>query len=153
MSESAVLLTQAWRSGGYLGSAVCYCISYQRLSKYYPEHRILRLSYYIKLCFIVLEASLAMAFVSLMDSAWRNVAAVIEWSEFGCLFSHGVRIRRHADLLLAAIAFLFSLYVLSFAIDFLHVSRDYHVSMQDVSLLEVPASPKRSVSSQGDNQL
>jgi hypothetical protein len=61
----------------------------------YREHRVLRVSFYIKLVFVVLEIILAIAFVSCTFTGHYNAGAVLEW----------------------IIAFIFSAYVFSFYVD------------------------------------
>ena len=61
----------------------------------YREHRILRISFWIKLVFIIIELLLAIAFVATNSTKNYNVAAILEW----------------------IIAFVFSFYVFSFAVD------------------------------------
>ncbi len=61
----------------------------------YREHRVLRISFWIKLTFVVIEVILAVAFAVCTFKGLTNAGAVIEWT----------------------IAFLFSLYVFSFYID------------------------------------
>jgi len=81
--------------GGYWISAVFICAEYQRLGIKNRDHRILRISFWVKLFFILVELFLAIAFVSLRWTNYRNAAAIVEW----------------------VIAFVFTLYVISFAID------------------------------------
>ncbi|KAJ4302197.1 hypothetical protein N0V88_002333 [Collariella sp. IMI 366227] len=80
---------------GYVLSAVFICWEYHRLGKHYREHRILRLSFYIKLVFVIVEIMLAIAFVSCTFTRNYNPGAVLEW----------------------IIAFIFSAYVFSFYVD------------------------------------
>ncbi|KAL9941973.1 hypothetical protein D7B24_001021 [Verticillium nonalfalfae] len=80
---------------GYLLSAVFICWEYQRLGIKYREHRVLRISFWVKLAFILVEAAIAIAFAVTMRSGNPDVAAVLEW----------------------VVAFVFSFYVFSFAID------------------------------------
>ncbi|EAQ85960.1 hypothetical protein CHGG_07213 [Chaetomium globosum CBS 148.51] len=61
----------------------------------YREHRILRLSFWIKLTFVIIEVLLAIAFVSCTFTRHYNAGAVLEW----------------------VIAFIFSAYVFSFYVD------------------------------------
>ncbi|EER24744.1 hypothetical protein CPC735_000880 [Coccidioides posadasii C735 delta SOWgp] len=82
--------------GGYLLSAVFVCLEYLRLGIHYREHRILTISFWIKLIFIIVELALAIAFgVTGRGRGRKNQAAVIEW----------------------VIAFIFTFYVFSFVID------------------------------------
>lgn len=43
------------------------------------EHRILRASFWIKLVFIIVQVSLAIAFISTLVTSMYNEAAVLEW--------------------------------------------------------------------------
>ncbi|KXJ86547.1 Frag1/DRAM/Sfk1 [Microdochium bolleyi] len=81
---------------GYLASAICICWQYQRLGKQYRiEQPSLRLSFYMKLAFVLVEFVLAVAFVALLFYGRHDAAAVLEW----------------------ILALVFALYVMSFAID------------------------------------
>jgi hypothetical protein len=82
---------------GYIISAIFICAEYQRLGIHYREHRILSISFWIKLGFIFVELSLAIAFGVLGNRGMRNPAAVLEW----------------------VISLIFILYMWSFIIDFL----------------------------------
>ncbi|KAJ5774605.1 hypothetical protein N7457_009501 [Penicillium paradoxum] len=86
---------------GYIVSAIFICAEYFRIGIFYRrEHRILLVSFFIKLAFIVIEVGLAIGFGVCMGSkdAWKqNPGAVLEW----------------------AIAFVFTGYVLSFVVDLL----------------------------------
>ncbi|RTE74443.1 hypothetical protein BHE90_011136 [Fusarium euwallaceae] len=97
--------------GGYLISAVFICSEYQRLGKSmytltsslkhpltrleYREHRMLRLSFWVKLAFILVEFALIIAFGVLSRQKKRDPAAVLEW----------------------IISFIFTFYAVSFVID------------------------------------
>jgi hypothetical protein len=48
-------------SGGYIISAIFICWEYQRLGIHYRQHRILRISFWIKLFFILFEVALAIS--------------------------------------------------------------------------------------------
>ncbi|KAK4229830.1 Frag1/DRAM/Sfk1 family-domain-containing protein [Podospora fimiseda] len=80
---------------GYVLSAVFICWEYQKLGQHYRSHRILRTSFWIKLTFVIIEILLAIAFVSCTFTKHYNAGAVLEW----------------------IIAFIFSAYVFSFAVD------------------------------------
>ncbi|KAL2128903.1 hypothetical protein VTI74DRAFT_8498 [Chaetomium olivicolor] len=80
---------------GYVLSAIFICWEYQRLGKHYREHRILRLSFYIKVIFVVIEVLLAIGFVACTFTKHYNPGAILEW----------------------IIAFIFSAYVFSFYVD------------------------------------
>lgn len=81
--------------GGYWVSAVFICAEYQRLGIKYRQHRILRISFWIKLTFILLEFFLVIAFAATSWTGHRNQAAVLEW----------------------IVAVVFTFYVLSFVVD------------------------------------
>jgi len=83
--------------GGFILSAVFLCAEYQRLGIHYREHRILRISFWVKLAFILVEIVLAAVFVGTTFTHRRNVAAVFEW----------------------IVALVFTFYVLSFLLDLL----------------------------------
>ncbi|KAI0167268.1 Frag1/DRAM/Sfk1 family-domain-containing protein [Pestalotiopsis sp. NC0098] len=80
---------------GYLISAIFICWEYQRLGIRNREHRILRISFWVKLTFVLVELALAIAFAVNNFRKNYNVAAILEW----------------------VIAFIFSFYVFSFFID------------------------------------
>ncbi|EGO61266.1 hypothetical protein NEUTE1DRAFT_77147 [Neurospora tetrasperma FGSC 2508] len=80
---------------GYVISAIFICWEYQRLGMRYREHRVLRISFWVKLAFVVVEIILAVAFASCSYTQHYNPAAVLEWT----------------------IAFIFSFYIFSFWID------------------------------------
>ncbi|EXL79738.1 hypothetical protein FOPG_06500 [Fusarium oxysporum f. sp. conglutinans race 2 54008] len=98
--------------GGYLISAVFICWEYQRLGISesslfnghanltnkpldYREHRILRMSFWVKLTFILVELFLIIAFGVCSRVKKRNAAAILEW----------------------VISFIFTFYAVSFVID------------------------------------
>ncbi|SPJ74056.1 related to FK506 suppressor Sfk1 [Fusarium torulosum] len=81
--------------GGYLISAVFICWEYQRLGINYREHRVLRLSFWVKLTFILVELALIIAFGVCSRVKARNAAAILEW----------------------VISFIFTFYAVSFVID------------------------------------
>lgn len=80
---------------GYLLSAVFLCWEFQRLGKKYRQHRILRLSFWIKLIFVIVELALAIGFGVTQVRGDSNTAAILEW----------------------VVALIFSFYVFSFIID------------------------------------
>ncbi|WPH03623.1 Hypothetical protein R9X50_00650600 [Acrodontium crateriforme] len=90
--------------GGYVISAVFICSEYQRLGIHFREHRILRISFWIKLAFIFIEISLAIAFGVLQYQRKKNRAAILEW----------------------LVSFIFIFYVWSFIIDFLPATQTKH---------------------------
>lgn len=65
--------------GGFLLSAICICVEYQRLGIHYRNHRILRISFWVKLTFILLEVCLAAAFAGTSFTRNRNIGAILEW--------------------------------------------------------------------------
>jgi len=80
---------------GYVLSAIFICWEYQRLGQRWRDHRVLRLSFWLKLAFVVVEIVLAIAFVSCTFTQRYNQGAILEW----------------------VIAFIFSAYVFSFYVD------------------------------------
>ncbi|KAK1835430.1 Frag1/DRAM/Sfk1 family-domain-containing protein [Podospora conica] len=80
---------------GYVLSAIFICWEYQRLGQRWRAHRVLRVSFWVKLVFVVVEILLAIAFVSCTFTQRYNAGAVLEW----------------------VIAFIFSAYVFSFYVD------------------------------------
>lgn len=98
---------------GYIVSAIFICWEYQRLGIHYRQHSVLRLSFWMKLFFILAEVALAVAFgVTSKTHKW-NIAAILEW----------------------VIAFLYGFYVISFFVDFLPALRtknhhSYQTQMQ-----------------------
>jgi D-alanyl-lipoteichoic acid acyltransferase DltB (MBOAT superfamily) len=61
----------------------------------YREHRVLRISFWVKLTFILVEVALIIAFGVTSRIKQRNAAAILEW----------------------VISFIFTFYAISFAID------------------------------------
>ncbi|KAF2810420.1 uncharacterized protein BDZ99DRAFT_462994 [Mytilinidion resinicola] len=90
--------------GGYIVSAIFICAEYQRLGIHFREHRVLRISFWLKLAFILIEIALAVAFGVTSKNGHRNVAAVLEW----------------------IIALIYFFFVLSFFIDFMPAVRTKH---------------------------
>lgn len=86
---------------GYIISAIFLCGEYYRLGIFYrSQHRILLVSFIIKLSFVIIEIALAIAFVTCAkskDTSRKDASAVLEW----------------------AISFVFTGYVLSFLVDLL----------------------------------
>ncbi|KAI1462178.1 Frag1/DRAM/Sfk1 family-domain-containing protein [Annulohypoxylon moriforme] len=80
---------------GYLLSAIFICWEYQRLGKKNRQHRVLRISFWVKLTFVVVELILAIGFIATNFKGLYDSAAILEW----------------------VIAFVFSFYVFSFCID------------------------------------
>jgi len=90
--------------GGYIVSAIFICAEYQRLGIHFREHSVLRISFWLKLSFILVELALAIAFGVTSNKGHHNVAAVLEW----------------------IIALIYFFYVLSFFIDFMPAIRTKH---------------------------
>jgi len=107
-----VILTNISKSGGYIVSAIFICWEYQRLGIHYRQHRVLRISFWIKLTFIFVEVGLAIAFGVLADRDHYNGAAVCEW----------------------VVALVYTFYVWSFAIDFLPAVRTKHYASKETEL-------------------
>ncbi|KAK6376437.1 uncharacterized protein PV06_06011 [Exophiala oligosperma] len=97
---------------GYVLSAVFLCAEYQRLGIHYRSHRILRISFWVKLTFIIVEVILAICFASTSWTGNRNVAAVFEW----------------------IVALVFTFYILSFLLDLLPSVRSTHHTPQGWAL-------------------
>ncbi|GAB7359375.1 hypothetical protein MBLNU230_g6026t1 [Neophaeotheca triangularis] len=86
---------------GYIISAIFICAEYQRLGIHFRSERILRISFWIKLAFIIIEIALAIAFVTLGQQGNYTRAAVLEW----------------------LVSLLYIFYIWSFIIDFLPATR------------------------------
>lgn len=82
---------------GYIISAIFLCAEYQRLGIHYRHHRILAISFWIKLFFIIAEIILAVVFIAMSATERYNVAAIFEW----------------------IVSFVFTFYVFSFIVDLL----------------------------------
>ncbi|OTB05822.1 hypothetical protein M426DRAFT_319502 [Hypoxylon sp. CI-4A] len=80
---------------GYLLSAIFICWEFQRLGHKNRQHRILTISFWIKLIFIIVELGLAIGFAVTNFRGDYNTAAILEWT----------------------IAFVFSFYIFSFYVD------------------------------------
>lgn len=98
---NARLIFSRVSSVGYIISAVLICAEYLRLGIFYrSQHRILLVSFAIKLAFIIVEIGLAIAFgvcAKSNDKSKKNSGAILEW----------------------VISFVFTGYVISFVIDLL----------------------------------
>jgi hypothetical protein len=81
--------------GGFLLSAIFICWEYQRLGIQWRQYRVLGLSFWIKLTFVLVEFFLAIAFVATTWTKHFDAGATIEWT----------------------IAFIFSFYIFSFVVD------------------------------------
>jgi len=101
--------------GGYVISAVFICAEYQRLGVFYREYKVLRISFWMKLFFIIVEVALAIAFGALNRTHTYNAAACVEW----------------------IIAFVYTFWVLSFVVDFLPVM-DVKDHMEEPAISELP---------------
>ena len=86
--------------GGFIISAILICAEYQRLGIHFRQHRILRLSFWFKLVFVVVEICLAAVYAGTAWDNQQNVAAVFEW----------------------IIALIFTFYVLTYFMDLLPAS-------------------------------
>ena len=86
---------------GYIISAIFICAEYQRLGVHFRQHRILRLSFWAKLTFIIVEIILSIVFATTSFKGKKNAAAVFEW----------------------IIALTFAFYVLTFFMDLLPAVR------------------------------
>lgn len=87
--------------GGYVISAIFICAEYQRLGIHFREHRVLRISFWIKLAFIITEVCTGVAFGATQYTGYYNVSAILEW----------------------IIALIYILFVWSFIIDFLPATK------------------------------
>ena len=107
---------------GYIVSAIFICWEYQRLGIHYRHHSILRISFWIKLFFIVTEVCLAIAFAVCSKMDIWNVAAILEW----------------------IVSFIYCIYVGSFVIDFLPALRTkhHHSKQTEVQMLEEGGPPR-----------
>ncbi|KAI9885898.1 MAG: hypothetical protein M1823_002323 [Watsoniomyces obsoletus] len=89
---------------GFVLSAVFICAEYQRLGIHFRQFRVLRMSFWIKLAFIIVEVGLAIGFGVCLGTDQFEVGAVLEW----------------------VIAFIFTFYILVFLIDLLPATRQKH---------------------------
>ncbi|MCJ1371692.1 hypothetical protein MMC20_002911 [Loxospora ochrophaea] len=114
---------------GYLISAIFICAEYQRLGIHFRQHRILRISFWIKLIFIVVEIILAIAFGVCTFRSKQEQGAVLEW----------------------IIALIFTFYVLSFFIDLLPAVRTkHHSAVKGAPELEMGRGPTGTSHSMND---
>ncbi|KAI4201081.1 MAG: hypothetical protein LQ350_003510 [Teloschistes chrysophthalmus] len=103
-SPVIIFLPPLLESAGYVISAIFICAEYQRLGVHFRQHRILRVSFWMKLFFILIEFCLAVVFVGTsFTDGHKNIAAVFEW----------------------IIALIFTFYVLTFFVDLLPASRSH----------------------------
>ncbi|KAF2405523.1 hypothetical protein EJ06DRAFT_468438 [Trichodelitschia bisporula] len=89
---------------GYVLSAIFICIEYQRLGRAFDRSKIIRISFWIKLFFILAEIALAIAFGVANKTKHYNTGAILEW----------------------VIALVYTFYVLSFFVDFIPAVRTKH---------------------------
>jgi len=89
---------------GYVISAIFICAEYQRLGIHYRNHRIIRISFWVKLLFILVEVAFAIVFVATGFTHNKNIAAIFEW----------------------LVALIFTGYILSFLLDLLPSVRTKH---------------------------
>ncbi|KAI0502989.1 hypothetical protein F5B22DRAFT_579593 [Xylaria bambusicola] len=95
---------------GYLISALLLCAEFQLLGRKYRQHRVLRLSFWVKLIFVIVELALAIGFGVLSKREDWNHAAILEW----------------------VIALIFTFYVASFIIDLWPAIRTRHGGRYDL---------------------
>ena len=98
------LHTNTHHSGGYIISSIFVCAEYQRLGIHFRDYRTLRISFWIKLAFVVVEVALAVSFAVTQYQGQWNVSGVLEW----------------------IIALIYILWVWSFILDFLPATRTRH---------------------------
>jgi hypothetical protein len=115
-------------SGGYVISAIFTCAEYQRLGKVHRQFKILRVSFWIKFFFIIVEVVLAIG-----ETAYRSYcylpSANIKTTAFGSL--NRTKHWNAAAVVEWVIALVYSTYVFSFVIDFLPaVKTKHHTSGQ-----------------------
>ncbi|RDW56371.1 hypothetical protein BP5796_13246 [Coleophoma crateriformis] len=91
---------------GYIISAICLCWSYQILGSRYREQPILRMSFWLKLGFIVVEVILAIAFGVCLVQNIYNAGSVLEWT----------------------ISFVFTFYIASFVVDLRPAIKTRHMN-------------------------
>jgi len=115
--------------GGYVISACFTCAEYQRLGVHFQDFKILRISFWMKLFFIVVEVALAIAFGALNRTKHWNSAAVTEW----------------------VIALIYSVWVLSFVIDFLPAARASHYHTDAPNMEEAAIVSSENMEQTGRN--
>ena len=86
---------------GYVVSAIFICAEYQRLGIHFRQHRVLRISFWIKLFFILTEVAFAIVFGVTQKVGHYNISAIFEW----------------------IISLIYIFYVWSFIIDFLPATK------------------------------
>lgn len=109
----------------YIISAIFICWEYQRLGVHHRQHSILRISFWLKLFFIITEVCLVVAFAVCARLRVRTVAAILEW----------------------IVAFIFCIYVGSFFIDFLPALETRHHKSKQTKMqaLEEGMTPPRTM--------
>ncbi|KAF1815510.1 hypothetical protein P152DRAFT_390820 [Eremomyces bilateralis CBS 781.70] len=112
---------------GYVVSAIFACVEYQRLGTHYAHLSILRISFWLKLFFIVTEVALAIAFGALQRVDNWNAAAVLEW----------------------VIALIFTFYLLSFFVDFIPAMHTKHHQSRETSIAMAEAGEGRNGQANG----
>jgi len=121
--------------GGYVFCAVCVCVEHQRLGVHFREFRVLRVSFWLKLTFIIVEVALAIAFGVLNREKRWNAAAIVEW----------------------IIALIYTFWVMSFIIDFLpagspqhhHMNGDTGPNMEEAAMANQGVANDRSATRYG----
>lgn len=99
---------------GYVISAILICAEYQRLGIHFRQHRVLRLSFWFKLIFILVEIALAIVFAVCTFTDRKNIGAVFEW----------------------VIALVFTGYVLTFLVDLVPAMKDTQAATSAAILAE-----------------
>jgi hypothetical protein len=107
---------------------VFVCAEYYRLGIHYREHRIITISFWLKLAFILIELALSIAFGVSMRRRQQNRAAVLEWGRVPSMvlnissyFFFSFQLTE--DRVYLVIAFIFTFYILSFIIDLIPAAR------------------------------
>jgi len=95
--------------GGYVISAVFILVEYARLGTHNRAFQIIKVSWWMKLTFVIVEVILAIAFGALNKYKHWNTAAIVEW----------------------VIALVYTLWVASFIVDFLPAARVHHHNKGD----------------------
>ncbi|KAH7166229.1 Frag1/DRAM/Sfk1 [Dactylonectria macrodidyma] len=115
---------------GYMISAIFLCWEYQRLKIKHRAYKILRISFWVKLGFIIVELSLCVAFAACSLTKNRNSAAVLEW----------------------IISFIFTFYVFSFVIDLYPAVRTKNPDARFPKPIARDTDREDSVSNQSQNE-
>jgi hypothetical protein len=119
---------------GYIISAIFLCAEYQRLGIHYRNRRILRISFWVKLAFILVECmfSTLLLFYNLTTNHFFVVFLAIAFA--ACDFSNGTQ--NAAAILEWIVALIFTFWVLSFFIDLLPATHHRH-RRQDAQAAQV----------------